>query len=575
MTEDQIKVYLQKIILENYHLETDPIITKPDEKFGDYSTNIALQLAKTLKQNPLQIAETISHQLQDQFSFQKIETKPPGFINIYLADQTIIDELRQTINQNHFGQTELYKNQKIVTEFSDPNPFKVLHVGHLYTSIIGDAISNIIEQAGGQVYRVNFGGDVGLHVAKSIWGIIKSLGGEFPDKLNTVPNNQRVEWLVQCYIEGNTVYEQEQSVAEEIKLINQKIYQIQAEQDHQSNLAQIYWTCRQWSYDYFDQFYQTINVKFDKYYPESQTFSIGLKTVQEQLQKGHFETSQGAVIFPGEKYGLHSRVFINQQGLPTYETKDIGLNLLKWQDYHFDQSIIITGNDIQEYMKVILKAMEQIKPELSQKTIHLTHGNVKLVGGIKMSSRKGNFIQAYDLIDLVQRTTQQVSQTKPDFDLVLSAIKYSFLKQQIGPDLIFDPQESIKLKGNTGVYLQYSLVRAKSILQKAQKHQDQITSQLDQFEKRLILKFLDYPNLVLQSTHQLKPNLICNYLYELSQLFNQFYENDQILDSPNQNFRLTILEAYILIMEKAFKMLGLPIMNKISPTKTKNVSNKR
>ena len=479
MTEDQIKVYLQKIILENYHLETDPIVTKPDEKFGDYSTNIALQLAKTLKQNPLQIAQTISNHLQAQFSFQKVETKPPGFINIYLADQTIIDELKQTISQNNFGQTKLYKNQKIVTEFSDPNPFKVLHVGHLYTSIIGDAISNIIEQAGGQVYRVNFGGDVGLHVAKSIWGIIKSLGGEFPDKLNNIPNNQRVEWLVECYIEGNSTYEQEQSVAEEIKIINQKIYQIQAEQNHQSNLAQIYWTCRQWSYDYFDQFYQTINVKFDKYYPESQTFSIGLKTVQEQLQKGHFQTSQGAVIFPGEKYGLHSRVFINQQGLPTYETKDIGLNLLKWQDYHFDQSIIITGNDIQEYMKVVLKAMEQIKPELSHKTLHLTHGNVKLAGGIKMSSRKGNFIQAYDLIDLVQRTAQQASQTQPDFDLVLSAIKYSFLKQQIGPDLIFDPQESINLKGNTGVYLQYSLVRAKSILQKAQKHQDQTTSQLD------------------------------------------------------------------------------------------------
>ncbi len=571
MTEDQIKVYLQKIILENYHLETDPIVTKPDEKFGDYSTNIALQLAKTLKQNPLQIAQTISDRLQAQFSFQKVETKPPGFINVYLADQTIINELKQTISQKNFGQTELYKNQKIVTEFSDPNPFKVLHVGHLYTSIIGDAISNIIEQAGGQVYRVNFGGDVGLHVAKSIWGIIKSLGGEFPDKLNNIPNNQRVEWLVECYIEGNSTYEQEQSVAEEIKIINQKIYQIQAEQNHQSNLAQIYWTCRQWSYDYFDQFYQTINVKFDKYYPESQTFSIGLKTVQEQLQKGHFQTSQGAVIFPGEKYGLHSRVFINQQGLPTYETKDIGLNLLKWQDYHFDQSIIITGNDIQEYMKVVLKAMEQIKPELSHKTLHLTHGNVKLAGGIKMSSRKGNFIQAYDLIDLVQRTAQQASQTQPDFDLVLSAIKYSFLKQQIGPDLIFDPQESINLKGNTGVYLQYSLVRAKSILQKAQKHQDQTTSQLDQFEKRLILKFLDYPDLVLQSTHQLKPNLVCNYLYELSQLFNRFYENDQILEAPNQNFRLTILEAYILIMEKAFKMLGLPIMNKISPTKAKNV----
>ncbi len=567
MIEDQIKACLQQTILSHYRLDLKPTLTKPDEKFGDYSTNIALQLAKTLQQNPLIIAQTIVDNLQNKFNFQNIDIISPGFINIHLDDITIINQLKYILNHQNFFQTKLYQNQTIVTEFSDPNPFKVVHIGHFYTSVIGWAISNIIEQAGGRVYRVNFGGDVGLHVAKSIWGIIENLGGELPDKLNNITINQQVEWLVQCYIKGNSAYEEIPNATEEIKALNQKIYQIQAKQDHQSNLAQIYWTCRQWSYDYLDQFYQTIDVKFDKYYPESQTFKIGLEAVQNQLKKGYFKISQGAVIFPGEKYGLHNRVFINQQGLPTYETKDIGLSLLKWQDYHFDQSIIITGNDIQEYMKVVLKAMEKIKLELAQKTIHITHGNVKLAGGIKMSSRKGNFIQAYELIDLVNQTAQQASQTKPDSDLVLSAIKYSFLKQQIGPDIVFNPQESVSLKGNTGVYLQYSLVRAKSVKRKAKNQTTQLPQQLDKFEKRLILKTLDYSNLVFQTTTELKPNLICNYLYELSQLFNRFYENDQILTSNNQSFRLMIIDAYIIIMENALTMLGLPIMDRINSTK--------
>ena len=567
MIEDQIKAFLQRTILSHYQLDPKLTLTKPDEKFGDYSTNIALQLAKTLQQNPLIIAQTIVDNLQNKFNFQNIDIISPGFINIHLDDITIINQLKYILNHQNFFQTKLYQNQTIVTEFSDPNPFKVVHIGHFYTSVIGWAISNIIEQAGGRVYRVNFGGDVGLHVAKSIWGIIENLGGELPDKLNNIAIDQRVEWLVQCYIKGNLAYEQIPNTAEEIKALNQKIYQIQTKQDRQSNLAQIYWTCRQWSYDYLDQFYQTIDVKFDKYYPESQTFKIGLEAVQNQLKKGYFKISQGAVIFPGEKYGLHNRVFINQQGLPTYETKDIGLSLLKWQDYHFDQSIIITGNDIQEYMKVVLKAMEKIKLELAQKTIHITHGNVKLAGGIKMSSRKGNFIQAYELIDLVNQTAQQASQTKPDSDLVLSAIKYSFLKQQIGPDIVFNPQESVSLKGNTGVYLQYSLVRAKSVKRKAKNQTTQLPQQLDKFEKRLILKTLDYSNLVFQTTTELKPNLICNYLYELSQLFNRFYENDQILTSNNQSFRLMIIDAYIIIMENALTMLGLPIMDRINSTK--------
>src|SRR5690606_20622452 len=147
-----------------------------------------------------------------------------------------------------------------------------------------------------------------------------------------------------------------------------------------SDLAKIYWQTRSWSYDYFNQFYERISVSFEKYYPESETVELGLKTVQENTGKV-YEKSDGAIVFKGEPYGLHTRVFINKEGLPTYEAKDVGLIMLKYKDYKFDKSIVMTGNEQAEYMKVVLKSIEQYEPELVKATSHITHGLVKLAGG--------------------------------------------------------------------------------------------------------------------------------------------------------------------------------------------------
>jgi len=566
MSDEDFKKNIARIIKLNFNLSTQVEISQPPKKFGDYATNVALQLAKQLHQKPIDIAQTIAQELRKNPAIQSVDVVNPGFINISLSDQTIIDQLQEIITRPNYGQSNLFKDQKIVSEFSDPNPFKALHVGHFYTSIIGESISLIIEQAGGKVHRVNFGGDVGLHVAKSIWSIINQIGGEYPQQLSKISKDERVEWMANNYIKGNEAYENNPDQAEQIKKINQQIYAIHQKQDHQSDLAQIYWTCWHWSYDYFKEFYQKINIQFEKFYPESLTTPIGIEKVKEGLKKNIFQKSQGAVIFPGSQYGLHDRVFINQQGLPTYETKDLGLNFMKMDDYHFDLSIIITGNDIIEYMKVILKAVEQFDQKISDRTKHITHGNVRLSGGVKISSRKGNGIDAYYLIDLITQKAQEINHTQEvNFDLVLSAIKYAFLKTQIGQDIILEPDEIVSLKGNSGIYLQYSLVRAKSIIKKVKNNQNlkNTIHNLDQNEKKLILKLLQYPSINQESTQQLKPNIICNYVFELCQVFNQFYEKSPIIGQKRQNLRLKIIEAYIIIMETNFKKLGLPIMDRI------------
>lgn len=558
---DKIAQIIQNTIQQLFSTDQSVQLGRPDSQFGDFATNVAMQLTKTLGKNPREIAEQLAVKLRESGEFSDVSIAGPGFINLRVQDATLTNELNKIIgNPSEYGKSNLYSNKIVVTEYSDPNPFKVLHVGHLYTSVIGDAISNLIESAGGQVHRVNFGGDVGLHVAKTLWSIVGRLGGEHPDKLQEIEEASRSEWMAGCYVEGTRAYEDRADAKAEIILLNKKVYQLHNDNDHESNFAQIYWTCRKWSYDYFDAFYDRIGTKFERYYPESETTPIGLKTVLEQKEKGVFKDSNGAVVFEGEPYGLHTRVFINSEGLPTYEAKDLGLSLKKWDDYHFDESIIITGNDIIDYMKVLIKSIEQFRPDLAERTKHITHGNVKLAGSVKMSSRKGNFLRAVDVLNMVA-DENEVAQGNRDTAPVLGAIKYAFLKFRIGADSIFEPKESVSLQGNSGPYLQYALARARSIARKLVSVNDKpaaTTEVYSQFERSLLLKISEYPDVIQLATIELTPHIMCTYLYELAQTFNRFYENSRVAGDEREQIRLLIIAAYSVVLANGLTILGIP-----------------
>lgn len=545
-------------VKELYGQDVAVELTRPEEQFGDYATNVALQLAKQVGKNPREIGEALAERLRSNERLAEVSVAGPGFLNLKLSDQTLLASLGAALAKPLAGQT-------IVTEYSDPNPFKVLHAGHLYTSIVGDAISNLLENAGATVHRVNFGGDVGLHVGKTMWAILQEFGGEHPEKLAEIPENSRSEWMAKCYVAGTNAYEDDEAAKAEIIAINKRVYGLHSDNDHDSPFAQIYWTCRSWSYEYFNAFYKRIGSGFERYYPESETAPVGLATVKEQLSMGVFSESDGAVVFVGEPFGLHTRVFINSEGLPTYEAKDVGLSIKKWDDYQFDQSVIITGNDIVEYMKVVLTAIGQFRPDLAERTRHMTHGNVKLAGGVKMSSRKGNFLRAVDVIDAAAEANRAATGQDAE-STVLAAIKYSFLKSRIGGDIIFDPKESVALEGNSGPYLQYAHARARSILAKSQapSTSDQVNSKfqipnssLEPDERTLVRKLGEYAEVIEQATKELMPHHICTYLYELAQTFNRFYENNRVIGDDREQVRLGLVQAYADTLKNGLELLGI------------------
>lgn len=529
-------------------------LTRPDEQFGDYATNAALHLAKQLGKNPRDIGEALAAKLREVLADTVAEATVagPGFVNLRLTDEALskfINAKPQTV----------YAGQKILVEYSDPNPLKPLHAGHLYTTLVGDSIARLLDAAGADVVRLNYGGDVGLHVGKSLWAIARELGGEYPEKLSGITEADRPGWLGARYVEGNNAYEDDEQAKREIVQMNKRVYQLQADDDHDSPLAQIYWTVRQWSYDYFGVLYEQLQVKpFDRFIPESEVTQLGLDIVREQLSKGVYKESQGAVVFEGESFGLHTRVFINSEGLPTYETKDVGLLHRKWEDYHFDKSIVITANEQAQYYAVMLKSVEQFNPEPVKRSLHLTHGLVKLQGGIKMSSRKGNTVSALDIIDAAHQAGQE-SGLSPSVETTLAAIKYAFAKNRIGGDIAYDPKESIALEGNSGPYLQYAHARARSILNKSQDSstKSQINARLEAGERSLLRKITEYAEVVDKAVSELMPHHICTYLYELAQTFNSFYEHNRVLSDEREAVRLTLVANYADTLKNGLNLLGI------------------
>jgi len=574
MIKDKIQIDLQKS-LEKINVKDEiPNIEPPGNfSFGDYSTNIALKLGKTLRQNPLEVAQKIIDNLPENSDIEKVELLKPGFINFWLKKEYLIDELKKTINDPNFAKNNAYENKKVMVEYTDPNPFKEFHIGHLYSNIVGEAFSRLFEAMGAEVKRANYEGDVGMHVAKSIYGMQKKMALQkiTIDELKKKTLNEKVKFMGEAYALGSRDYDENEIEKEKIKILNKKIYELA------TDIKELYTLGRQWTLEYFETIYKRLGTRFDYYYFEREIGNKGLQYVKENLAKGIFQESEGAVIFPGDKYGLHTRVFINSQGLPTYEAKDLGLAPTKYADFPYDLSIMVTGNEINEYFKVVLKALELIDPQLREKIKHISHGMVRLPEG-KMSSRTGKVLTGEWLIETVKKKVQELIKTSSKITseeaetvaeiITIGAIKYSLIKNNIGRDVIFNINESLALDGNSGPYLQYTYARCQSILKKGEnttipQHYNVTTLQPEEID--LLRMFVKFPDVVCEAGKNFAPNFIATHLYDLAQRYNLFYQKHSVLqaDEEIKQFRLLLTKATAQILTKGLNLLGIKTVERM------------
>jgi arginyl-tRNA synthetase len=315
---------------------------------------------------------------------------------------------------------------------------------------------------------------------------------------------------------------------------------------------------------------------FDNYIFESKTGPNGKKIVEKNIGKV-FEKSEGAVIFKGENYGLHTRVFISKEGLPTYEAKELGLAKIKYDRIRYDKSIVVTGNEINEYFKVLLKAMSMIYPPLALKTVHVSHGMLRLPEG-KMSSRTGKVITAVVLLhDIKEKIFERMDdrgmkkreKEKIAEKVAVGALKYSILKQINGKDIIFDFDKSISFEGDSGPYLQYSYARARSILRKARKEQikrigwEKIMRVKEVTELEKIL--YRFPEVVERAGNEYSPHYIVTYLIELASAFNSFYAGGKIVDKSDSEspHKVVLTEVFSIILKNGLNLLGIQAPEKM------------
>ena len=553
-----IKETIQKEITQILGDNARDFVVEKSSDFGDYATNVAMMNAKGREGGPLGFAEFLISELwkleEIKKVVEKMEVAGPGFINFFLKDEVVGRHIGEILESGaEYGKNEKEKEEKVIVEYTDPNPFKEFHIGHLMSNTIGEAFSRIIEANGAEVKRACYQGDVGMHVAKTVWAISK--------KQQAIRDAND---LGKAYSYGAQNYE---AYKTEIQEINKKIYDRSDEE-----INKIYDEGRKISLDYFEIIFKRLGTHFDYYFYESETHVLGKKTVEENLGN-IFEKSDGAVVFKGEEYGLHTRVFINSEGLPTYEAKELGLAKIKYDAYPYDTSIVVTGNEVNDYFKVLLCAMSQVFPELEKKTKHVSHGMLRLPTG-KMSSRTGDVITAESLIGalsemvMVKIADRDIEDKgKVAEEIAIAGIKYSILKQSPGKDIIFDPQKALSFEGDSGAYLQYAYVRTQSILRKADSTRAYLVSTryalvepISALEKLL---FEGLPNAVLMARRELAPNYIATYLIDLCREFNAYYEQNQILGNEHTEHRLAIVKAVGIVLKNGLTLLGIPLLEKM------------
>jgi len=585
MFKQRIQQDLKSKVKELGFESVDPLLSIPKNlNFGDYTTNIALQLANQKsnksQQSVEKIAKQISKKMEELEYLEKVEIAGPGFIttgslktqfiNFFLKDRTLLENVPEVCNYSAFVNPEVELNQekrKILVEYASFNALKPIHVGHLRNIVLGEAVCRLLETEGNEVFRVTYSSDIGLPSAKVIFGINK-LESKFK-KAKKGSLKEKMDFLGEAYVLGASAYEDDQDAKIEIDDINKKIYQ------RDSKFVSLWREILSWTFEYFKVIYKMVGTEFDAEFLESEVEALGSEIVRDNIGKV-FEMDQGAIIFPGEAFGLHNRVFLTSVGNPTYEAKDMGLARIQYEAFPFDSAIHVVARDQEEYFKVIFKALEQIEPEIASKEMHLSYGYVNLPGG-KMSSRTGNVLTLDWLLDEVKKAVKKIvdsdrSRVTPGMtdeekqqviDIVsIGAIKFSMLKYAPQTDITFDIEKSVSLEGDSGPYLQYTYARAKSVLRSAAYNYipGAEAKDLEVEERALLQKIEHFESILEESAGDYSPNTLAEYLLEFARSFNLFYQKHPIIKSGEKmELRLALTCAVAVIIKQGLYLLGIEV----------------
>mgnify|MGYP001568262535 CR=1 FL=1 len=485
------------------------------------------------------------------------------FFNAGAAAELVLGQIKK--QKNKFGASSAKKSEKILIEYPSNNTHKEVHVGHLRNICIGNALVKLYEMAGAKVVPINYINDFGAHVAKCLWGLNNLPAGKKPPV-------DKQKWLGQVYAEASKFLAEHPEKKEEIK---EYLRQLESKD---KKIWKLFLTTRQWSLDGFAKIFKELGVKHQTTFFEKDVKDIGQKMVDELLRRKIAQIGEGgAIIVDLKKFGLDIGLLRKSDGAGLYLTSDLGLAKVKAKKFpKVTQSVNLTGTEQNFYFKQLFKIME-----LSGFKYQMTHVSYELVSlpEGKMSSRLGNVILYEDLRDeAVALAESETKKRHADwgaakirstaFALALGALKFSMIK--VGPKqtISFSIKEALSFDGFTGPYLQYSVARMNSILEKtgAKSGGKNLTILQSGAEKQLVLKLANFAEAAAESAMKNDPSQLSKYLYELARLFSDFYERCPVLKAENKelrNARLELVKAVKSVMESGLRILGIPVVKEM------------
>ena len=571
-------------------------IQKTKTEFEGHLTVVVFPFVKAAHKAPEQVAGEIGQYLVDNVEgiiakFNVVK----GFLNLVISDAPWISLLNKINAEEKFGTTPVTEQSPLVMiEYSSPNTNKPLHLGHVRNNLLGAALARIIEANGNKVIKTNIVNDRGIHICKSMLAWIKWGNGETPESSGKKGDHLIGDYYVafdkhykaecdalakQYIAEGMDVEAAKEKAKQEAPLIKEAHEMLVKWEQNDPEVRALWKKMNEWVYAGFDETYKMMGVTFDKIYYESDTYLEGKEKVMEGLEQGLFyRREDGSVWANLNAEGLDEKLLLRSDGTSVYMTQDIGTAKLRFKDFPIDKMIYVVGNEQNYHFQVLSILLDKLGFKWGKDLVHFSYGMVELPNG-KMKSREGTVVDADDLMeemvaDALEASKERVKQTEMSEaearevarKVGLGALKYFILKVDARKNMLFNPDESIDFNGNTGPFNQYTYARIASILRKAKEQGIDIPEQLPTSisistkETELIQKLNQFGVAVRQSGTDYNPSGICNYCYELTKEFNQFYHDFTILgeqDEALKLFRLSLAKAVAKVVNLGMGLLGI------------------
>lgn len=604
-----------KAVTELYGEATEPakvqVNTTPSDFTGDYSV-VIFPFVKVAKKAPDAAAAEIGAFIQEQVPEIRAHNVVKGFLNLEISDTYWQQFLQNTVSNPDFGR-QPRTGKKVMVEFSSPNTNKPLHLGHIRNILLGWSCSRILEAVGYEVVKTQIINDRGVAICKSMvswrnFGEGKTPAGEGIKSDHFVGDyyvlfeqkskEEYAQW--QNTAEAQAVYASKQkpgqSAADFFKDFKNKWFneysQLGTEvretllkwEDHDPETIALWEKMNGWVYEGFEKTYDDLGVSFDKLYYESNTYLLGKDIVDDGLaQKVFFKKEDGSVWVDLTDAGYDQKVVLRADGTSVYITQDLGTARMRYDELGCERFVYVVADEQNYHFQVLFEVLKRLGEPYADGLFHLSYGLVELPTG-RMKTREGTVVDADDLIAEVIRIATEQSAERGETEGVsaaekaenlrkvgMGALKFFIIKVHPKRKMIFNPEESVDLQGQTGPYIQYSFVRINGLMQRVEREQIDLSKAADYGhmeaqEKELLVALHEYPAVVMQAAAAYDPSLIANFCYALAKSYHRFWHDLSIFNADTEAakaFRLQLSRAVGNVLQSAMGLLGVEMPNRM------------